>query len=192
MDICQDRNITCYQLVFNPADYNLSREELACDNYTFDANFEENYFNTLANHITSVCEKAKGDCDLMVDSIENKNFKPQLMIDTLTGLLDFLTDTFFMKLSFNRYCKHTKPTENEINENEEMWESFRQIDEAVINSDIAPKEIEKSLMNLRITNMITLNQFYKAKHLIADIIEMQDKYKNLMWFEQSILKKEDN
>jgi hypothetical protein len=114
------------------------------------------------------------------------------MIDTLTGLLDFITDAFFVKSSFNRYCKHTKPTESEINENKEMWESIKQIDDAIINADIGPKEIDKSLMNLRIANMITYNQFYKTKQLIIDIMEMQDKYKNLMWFGQNILKKEDN
>ena len=189
-DVCQGKNIDCYQLEMNPLDYELTRNLLTSDSFVFEKKEEENYFNTISEHAVSASQKIIESSNLILKSIEKKDFKPQIMIDALTALLDFLSDVYYFKMSFNRYCNNIDATADDINSNEELCTSIKQLIDAINKFNITTKGIEESLLSLRITNMITNNQYYKAKQLIDNINELQEKHKDLLWFGQDVIEEQ--
>jgi hypothetical protein len=186
-DICQEKSIDCYQLEMNPSNYVLTRTLLTPDSFDFEEKEEENYINTIAEHAILASQKIVDNSHLMNKSIENKDFKPESMTDALVATLDFLSDVYYLKMSFNRYCNNKNTTVDEIRNDKDLCTGIKQLIEAINKYDIATKEIEKSLLSLRITNMITSNQYHKTRQLISDINEMQEKHKNLLWFGQDVI-----
>ena len=60
--------------------------------------------------------------------------------------------------------------------------AITQIDSFISQSENGVKTIEDSLINLRIMNKITLNEFSEARKLIANIKELFEKHCELHWY----------
>ena len=87
-----------------------------------------------------------------------------------------------MKVSFNRYCRHTNLSVSDVTREKDMCKGILQIDGFVCQSEIGVKTIEESLLGIRIMNKISANNYKKAMNLIADIKELFEKHRELLWF----------
>lgn len=119
-DVCKEKNIECYQLVVNPSDYVITRELLTDESFKFDEQQELEYINLLCEHAASLNEKMSTSANLVTKSFDEELANPTALINTLTHTLDYLSDVYFLKISFNRYCKNVNNSIEDIKNGEEI------------------------------------------------------------------------
>lgn len=181
-DVCQERNIECYQLIINASDYTLSRELLTPESFVFDKEKEEQYINLIAEHTVILSDKMQTNTKSLIKSIECGNFEANSMINVLTYMLDFLSDAFFMKISFNRFCKNTGATTDDVISNEQISTGVSQIITMVSKTKIEIESVESSVLKLMLLKKITQKDMIDAKKLISGIKEMIKKHEEIKWF----------
>lgn len=181
-DVCKERGIECYQLIINPSDYTLTRELLTDEDFVFDKEKEERYINFICEHIVPLSEKISTNCNSLTKAINAGDFEPSSMLDVLTFTLDFLKDAYFLKIAFNRFCRCTDTPASEVSGDTEIGVAITQIDTFISQSKIGVKSLDNSLIGLRITNKIRLNEFGTARELISNIKEMFEKHRELTWY----------
>lgn len=119
-DICQEKGIECYQLSLNSGDYTLTRQKLDSEDFNFDEERELEYFNLLSEHTTILSEKSSEYSKTAIEGMKKGEFEVSAMLNFLTAILDFLSDAYFMKSSFRRYCRNKGIQNSEIKDNEQI------------------------------------------------------------------------
>lgn len=181
-DVCQERGIDCYQLIINSSDYSLTRELLTEEDFVFDKEKEERYINFICAHAVPLGEKISTNCKSLTKAIEEGDFESSSMMNVLTFTLDYLSDVYFLKITFNRFCRCTSTPASEVTGDTQIGVAITQIDSFISQSADGVKMIEDSLINLRIMNKITSKEFNEARKLIANIKEMFEKNSELHWY----------
>ena len=181
-DVCQERGIECYQIIINSSDYSLTRELLTDEDFVFDKEKEERYINFICAHAVPLGEKISTNCKSLTKAIEEGDFESSSMMNVLTFTLDYLSDVYFLKITFNRFCHCTSTPASEVTGDTQIGVAITQIDSFISQSADGVKMIEDSLINLRIMNKITSKEFNEARKLIANIKEMFEKHSELHWY----------
>lgn len=186
-DVCKERHIECYQLIVNTRDYSLTRKLLTEMDFVFDKEKEERYINFICEHTVPLGEKISTNCNTLTNAINKGSFDSTSMMNVLTFTLDYLSDVYFLKSTFNRFCKYTNTSVSEVTGETQIGIAINQIDSFVSQSETGVKTIDDSLISLRIMNKITSKEFHTAKTLIADFKEMFEKHSKLNWYGKKIL-----
>lgn len=181
-DVCQENRIDCYQLVINPNDYQLEREKLTEDAIPFDESKEIAYIHLLTEHTSLIGEKMSDNSKAIVESVKKGSFEANAMINVLTSTVDFLSDAYFLKVSFNRYYKHMDVQESELSEIEQITKGISGINAFISSAKSGTTQIEEGLINLLLTHKISKTDYYAAKKLVANIQELVDKHHALKCF----------
>lgn len=108
------------------------------------------------------------------------------MINVLTFTLDYLSDVYFLKCEFNKFCKFANASITEVINNEQISTAINQIDTFILQLKTSIKFIEDSLLTLRIINKITSIDVGTAKKLIANIQELIKKHYELKWYSKEM------
>lgn len=181
-DICKERCIECYQLIINPSDYNLTRVLLTDEDFVFDEEKEEQYIIFICEHTVQLGEKISTNCNSLTDAINKGSFEPASMKNVLTFTLDYLSDVYFLKSTFNRFCRCTDTPAYEVAGETQIGVAITQIDSFISQLETGVTTIDDSLIGLRIMNKITPNEFNEVKKLISNIKEMFEKHCELNWY----------
>jgi hypothetical protein len=181
-DICQELNIDCYQLIINSSDYTLKREILTAASFTFDKDKEEQYFNLISKHTIPLGEKIAKNSNILTAAIQEGRFEVDALFSVLACTLDYLSDVYFMKISFNRYCRYTNSSISDITNEKSLCKAILQIDEFIYQAEMGAKIIEESLLGVRVMNKISSFEYKNAMKLIADIKELFEKHQEMQWF----------
>lgn len=181
-DVCKERGIECYQLVVNPSDYSLTRKILTDEDFVFDKEKEERYIKFICEHTIPLGEKISDNCNTLTNAMKEGNFESTSMMNVLTFTLDYLSDVYFLKRTFNRFCRCTNTSTSEVTGDTKIGIAISQIDSFISQSEIGVNKLDDSLVNIRIMNKITSNEFEVAKKIIADIKEMFEKHREVKWY----------
>lgn len=181
-DVCKEREIKCYQLIINSGDYSLTRKLLTDEDFVFDKEKEERYINFICEHSVPLSEKISANCKSLTKATKEGNFESSSMINVLTFTLDYLSDVYFLKSKFNRFCRCTSIPASEVTGDTQMGVAITQMDSFISQSKNGIKMIEDSLTNLKIMKKITPNEFNEARKLIANIKEMFEKHCEMQWY----------
>ena len=168
--------------MINSSDYTLRREILTASAFAFEKEKEERYFDIISKHAVPLGEKITINSNALTVAIKDGRFEPDALLNVLACTLDYLSDVYFMKISFNRYCRHTNSSVSDVMNEKDMCKGILQIDGFVFQSEIGVKTIEESLLGIRIMNKISSSDYKTAMKLIADIKELFEKHKELQWF----------
>ena len=181
-DVCQETGIDCYQLVINPSDYCLKREKLTEESMPFDEAKELAYISLLAEHASAVEKTLSDNSKFVVESIEKGSLETNAMLNVLAATVDFLSDSYFLKTSLNRYCKHMNVQKSELIEDGQITATISSINSFISKAQSGVVSIETSLINLLVTRKISNTDYHTAKKLVANIQELIDKHHALTWF----------
>ena len=181
-DVCQETGIECYQLVINSNDYHLRREKLTEESMPFDEYKELAYINLLVEHTSSLSKKLSDNSRTIVESIEKDSFETPPLLNVLTATVDFLSDSYFLKTSFNRYCTHMDGQKHELNENAQVTTGISGINTFISSAQSVIKPIETGLIKLLLAHKISSSDYHAAKKLLTNIQELVDKHHALKWF----------
>ncbi len=185
-DVCKERGIECYQLVLNSSDYSLTRERLTDEDFVFDKEKEERYILFICEHTVPLGEKISTNCNALTNAIKVGNFEPASLMNVLTYTLDFLSDVYFLKCTFNRFCRCTDTPASEVTGETQIAVAITQIDSFIFQAEAGVKTIGDFLISLIVMNKITSNEFVAARTLIADIKELLEKHRELSWYGKQI------
>ena len=103
-------------------------------------------------------------------------------MNVLTFTLDYLTDVYFLKRTFNRFCKCTDIPPADVTGETVIGVAISQIDSFISQAEIGIDSLSDSLFGIRMMNKITANEFSAARKLIADIKDLFDKHRELNWY----------
>lgn len=181
-DVCKERGIECYQLVLNSSDYSLTRELLTDGAFVFDKEKEERYILFICEHTVPLGEKISTNCNSLTNAVKGGNFEPASLMNVLTYTLDYLSDVYFLKCTFNRFCRCTDTPASEVTGETQIGVAITQIDSFIFQAEAGFKTIGDLLISLRVMNKITSNEFGAARTLIADIKELLEKHRELSWY----------
>lgn len=181
-DVCQKLNIECYQLIINSGDYTLKRELLTASAFAFDKEKEERYFDLISKHAIPLGEKITANSNILTEAIKEGRFESDALLNVLAYTLDYLSDVYFMKTSFNRYCWYTSSSVSDVTNETSICKAILQIDGFICQVEIGAKIIEESLLGIRLMNKISSSDYKNAMKLIADIKELFEKHQELQWF----------
>ena len=149
-----------------PSDYVITRELLTDESFKFDEQQELEYINLLCEHAVSLNEKMSTSANLVTKSFDEELANPTALINTLTHTLDYLSDVYFLKISFNRYCKNVNNSIEDIKNGEEIIKSIHAIDKLIASIDTATHSLDGSLFNMIGKKMISWNDAFAIAKLI--------------------------
>lgn len=181
-DLCKEKQIECYQLVINQYDYLLTRERLTEESFPFDENKELAYINLLSEHIAALQEKITNSSKIAVASMENGDIEVDATINVLSSALDFLSDIYFVKASFNRCCKNMNPQAEEIAPDSQIGTSIIQMNDFIEQTKAAAEAIDKCMPKLLLSGRMTLTDYRKIHEVIKNILEMVSKHNDCPWY----------
>jgi len=181
-DVCKERNIECYQLIINSSDYSLTRKLLVDEDFAFDKEKVERYIIFICEHIVPLGEKISTNCNALTKAITEERFESTLMMNVLTFTLEYLSDMYFLKSTFNKFCKCTDTAVSEVTGKTKIGMIIDELISVISVIEAGIKIIDDSLINFRIMNKITLKEFRETKKLIADIKELFQKHHDMNWY----------
>lgn len=181
-DVCREKNIECYQLIVNPSDYAITRELLTDETYKFDEQQELEYINLLCDHIVSLNEKMSMNANLLSKSFEENLVNPNALINMLTHTIDYLSDAYFLKTSFNRYCANVENPIEIIENGKDIVNSIHSIIKLIATINTAVHSLDSALFNMIAKKMISWNDAFVAAERIKNIYTMIEKHKELNWY----------
>lgn len=181
-DVCNERQIECFQLIINDSDYTLTRELLTEQDFPFDEGKDAQYVNFIAEHIVPLFEKISASCDTLTKSMEKGAVESNAIMNLLKSTLISLSDLYFLKTTFNRLCANIDTPITEIIEDTEISIAIDQIDVFLAQSEIGIKSVDGILTKAVMLKQITPNEYRTSKELIANITEMYEKHRELKWY----------
>lgn len=181
-DICQEKGIECYQLSLNSGDYVLTRQKLTSEDFAFDEERELEYITLLSEHTGVLSQKCSENSKTVVEGIERGKLEVDALVNFLTSTLDFLSDAYFMKCSFNRYCRNKKIQTAEIQGNAQLGTAIVQIDAFIMQAKAGAESINENSVNMVLANKMSMQNFQTVKGLTSNILELVDKHDSLKWY----------
>ena len=181
-DICQEKGIECYQLSLNPGDYVLTRQKLTSEDFVFDEERELEYITLLSEHTGVLSQKCSENSKTVVEGIANGKLEVDALVNFLTSTLDFLSDAYFMKCSFNRYCRNKNIQAAEIQENAQIGTAIEQIDAFIMQAKAGAESINENSVNMVLANKMSMQNYQTVKGLTSNILELVDKHDSMKWY----------
>lgn len=181
-DICKEKGIGCYQLVINQSNYLLTRELLKEEAFAFDAKKESAYINLLAKHTASLQEKGSSSAKTVVAAMEKGDFEADAAINMLLSTLDFLSDIYFLKVSFNRCCINLNTQEDEIAPKTEIGAAIIQMNDFIEKAKTNAETVIDSIPNILLSGKMAINDFRTIHETAKNILEMVEKHNEYPWY----------
>lgn len=182
-DVCQERGIECYQLVLNPSDYVLTREKLSEESFAFDEKKELEYINLLAAHTSTLSENTSVNSKTVIEGVKKGTIEINAIVNILTNTLDFLSDAYFLKASFKRYCRNKNVQTTELAQGTTIGTAIIQINEFISKAKSSAVSVNDSTTRFVLTNKITINDYRTINKLTSEILEMVEKHDEQKWFD---------
>lgn len=181
-DVCKEKGIECYQLVINQSNYLLTRELLTEDDFAFDAAKEFAYINLLSEHTVSLQEKMSSDTKIAVEAMKKGDFEADAAHGTLVLTLDFLSDIYFIKTSFNRCCINLDTQGDEISPETQIGTAIVQMNEFIEKAKINAETVIANIPKVLLSGKMSIDDFRAINETAKNILEMVEKHDSYPWY----------
>jgi len=181
-DVCKEKSIECYQLVINPSDYTITRKLLTDEDFAFDEKQEVEYINLLCEHAVALSEKISTTADMLTKSLEENSVTPTILISAFSPMLDYLSDVYFLKTAFNRYCENVDNALEILENSEEIVNAIKNIDTLIQNINTAVHTVDCILLKMITQGNINWKDSIPTIKLIKSIYSLIEKHDELKWY----------
>lgn len=190
-DVCNEKNIPCYQLTASIESYELKRHRLTEEDFPYDIDKAAEYVQMLLQHFS----EASGRIDKLSSLLpgkddERKDFSS--MPPMLSDILDMIADSHFMKLTLNRICDHSKDELTSSGVPENILTTVKSIDDFVINTAHTVEQVKISAPNLLWGGRLARKDYYLVQKLVFNLAEAVEKYTAIPWNSYLILESIDS
>ncbi|MCD7729586.1 MAG: hypothetical protein LUI60_06720, partial [Clostridia bacterium] len=177
IDVCQDQDIPCYELVLGKENFFIDRKRLTQEDYNFDIDEETNYVKYLVNTYENHREKINKTIEI-IEKMNKENIDFSLILDLIHYCLDGLVDAYFIKKTITHIIKNYDGIEA-ININE-LKSLFSPVEDFIKDAHNL-NYIKDLLPNLYCQNKISHNQYREAHKQLKGISSVLDKIKETIW-----------
>ena len=119
---------------------------------------------------------------IAVDAMEKGEFEADAAHGTLVSTLDFLSDIYFMKASFNRCCINLNTQEDEIAPETQIGTAIIQMNDFIEKAKVNAETVIASIPNILLSGKMSINDFRMIHETAKNILEMVEKHKEYPWY----------
>ncbi len=97
-------------------------------------------------------------------------------------MLPFLSDIYFMKVSFNRCCMNLNIQEDEIAPETQIGTAIIQMNEFIEKAKSNAETVIASIPNILLSGKMSTNDFRAIHEIAKNILEMVEKHEDYPWY----------
>lgn len=180
LDVCGDKGIECYDLVLNQEDFNIGRTRIDVSQILYDRESEQIYIQFLANEILKQLKDIDSAAIELQNKADNEVVDYILTQFLIEKCIDFISNSYFLKLSWNRLCKREV---GNLSQEQQII-----ISEAVMSIDKTIEKSKEMISSVRliiasglINGLITKDKHKELDKQLATLTSLIDKYFSNEW-----------
>ena len=175
-DICQEKDIPCYELILGKDNFSIERSII--NELEFNIDKEAEYISFVSESYAKNCKAMSDKVHEITKMIKEENYNSALLIDTNKNIIDCLTDSYFIKISTNRVFMKYPNIENETIP-ETMINAVKEMDSIVGATKSMLENQKKMLLALALKKLvdekdakILCQQIFRIESLLEKIVEI--------------------
>lgn len=181
LDICNAKNIECYELSINLEDFSLDRVLLDCDDSIYDEDLELQSLSLLTEHLKYLEEYINKNEGSTLEKISENNFDSKYAVDILEKIVDMLQDSYRFKITFNKIIQNTEEDISEIKNDENILNMINSINELVVESKNLSNILNDVIKNIRYTYVVPDRDFKLLNQYKNDLKDLSNVVENIKW-----------
>ena len=181
LEICNDKNIACYDLVISTENYSISRELIDYNLTSNDISEEIKFIQLLSNQMIKTTERMNNQVDLVTSSIANELFDEDALSSSLEEILDFLSNIYFIKKSINRVGFISGDELVNFPIPSGVVTIINLAEASIVAFSLVMDILDKSVFSLTIQGKISYKDYQKANTQIKNICELIEKINLHEW-----------
>lgn len=181
LDICNAKNIECYELSINLEDFSLDRVLLDCDDSIYDEDLELQSLSLLTEHLKYLEEYINKNEGSTLEKISENNFDSKYAVDILEKIVDMLQDSYRFKITFNKIIQNTEEDISEIKNDENILNMINSINELVVESKNLSNILNDVIKNIRYKYVVPDRDFKLLNQYKNDLKDLSNVVENIKW-----------
>lgn len=181
LDICNAKNIKCYELSINLEDFSLDRVLIDCDNSIYDEDLELQSLSLLTEHLKYLEEYINKNEGSTLEKISENNFDSKYAVDILEKIVDMLHDSYRFKITFNKIIQNTEEDISEIKNDENILNMINSINELVVESKNLSNILNDVIKNIRYKYVVPDRDFKLLNQYKNDLKDLSNVVENIKW-----------
>lgn len=181
LDICNAKNIECYELSINLENFSLDRVLIDYDDSIYDEDLELQSLSLLAEHLKYLEEYINKNDGSTLEKISENNFDSKYAVDILEKIVDMLQDSYRFKITFNKIIQNTEEDISEIKNDENILNMINSINELVIESKNLSNTLNDVIKNIRYKYVVPDKDFKLLNQYKNDLKDLSTVVENINW-----------
>ena len=194
-DVCKEKGIDCYQLLTKTDSYGLERRKLNENDFIYDEDIESQYIELLVQQLNESGSKVESFSQSFADAEKVKTKDWVNLPIILEGMIDMLTNAYFLKMSINRLSQNTNSDFESADEMQNAINNLKNIDEYVSMAKDGACSFQEILPVLFQNSYLDKQILRKTHRYLQEIIDLSNKCDAILWDEKinpNRLKKADD
>lgn len=184
-DVCKEKNIPCYELILNSANFSIDRKLLSEQDVEFDIEKECKYITLLCNSYVKNSNIMIEKAHTITKMLEDKSYDSTLLIETDKSVIDCLTDSYFIKSSIYRLL-NKYPEIADIFITDDVINSIKQLNRSIESNKLMIEEQKKMLVSFALQQLISFQDYKTLCQLVFKMDSLVAKIESLTWHEKLI------
>ena len=181
LEVCKERNISCYQLIIDKESFQLHREEISVDDIVFDMDAEGEFIGLLSEQIKVLSQEMQKSADVVSTGFTEGRLESATFKKTLELATDTLCDSYFLKIALNRICQNSDEDLSKIELPENIKEAVSGINDLVIKYEQFVGNMQIAIPGFVKNLLLQPQMAVGLKKRLNNIQELVTKIKEISW-----------
>lgn len=173
VNICNDKNIDCYELKLSYDTFGIDRVPVDIKNYTYNNEEDSKFLVHLSNRIAELIAKLNPMTDEIIKNNEEERFDYDLVYKAIKKYEDMVVSSYFLKNIINRMALNNKEVLSFYGET--IRETLKKFDK-LLNYKIAFAELKNQTINFVLNGIISFKQKINMDKKLNDIVNIMEYY----------------
>lgn len=181
LEVCKERNISCYQLIIDKESFQLHREEISVDDLAFDADEEVEFIGLLSDQIKILSQEMEKSANIVSTGLTEGRLESATFKKTLELATDTLCDSYFLKISLNRICQNSDEDLSKIELPENIIEAVSGINDMVLQFEQSVGDLQLAIPGFVKKLLLQPQMAVGLKKQLNNIQELITKINEITW-----------
>lgn len=182
-DVCQEKGISCYELVLDKENFSIDRRLLSESDVEFNIDQQLKYITLLCNTYIKNSNTMIEKSQTAMKMLESKSYDSDVLIEINKIIIDCLTDAYFIKSSIGRLLNKCPDIADIIITND-VVNSITQLNKYFESTKLMIKEQKKMLISFTLQNISSVQDYKKLCQLVFKIDSLLNKIDSFEWHEK--------
>lgn len=178
INICNDKDIDCYELILSYDSFGIDRVPVDVKNYTYNIEEDSKFLTHLSERTTEQCEKLNPMVAKINDNNENGKFDYELILKALSAYEDILISSYFAKNVIKRMLFSNK--ELLLCYGEALKEMVKKISDSLLQKDVFV-DLKDRTWSFVLAGTIDIKQKKVLDKKLEDVLNVMTYYSEHEW-----------